>query len=1109
MAAVDETVSKDVVEKMRLRYRKEAMAAVEEAETRGYESGRKEAQRAADKEIKYWKAIAEGVTSNSNGKSKPTTLVKLVMEQIYRDVKREFSGYSNNEEVLVKMKTALVNSTNEIMRIMPEIVLSNNLVSTASAAADAVGVVGHGVSFQKKESFKADVYQARSHLYFVRSKWPPPRYFLNVSIPEVIDNTKKSVFGGSSGYVSYKIETEIVSLNHSAYVIARSITPSSSCVTVEKRHSELKTLQQQLAKQYPALMIPVLPISQRDEGTDIRKRSFIMWLQYVSNIDLLQKDSTFVKFLTALPQLESVSVASTGNNSGTSRYNKGAAAAATRGRSQQQQQQRCDDDRVGAVTVFTGCFQQVLSERADKKNSAAFEDISPENMYTRKLVAYQDLQTFTRDLSQLEPNAKSVIESSRLLCACITAHANSYESMATVVNNWSRCEPASSFELNSLQVLSTAIQFTAPHYKKMGEILTDEMYSYFCFLEGDCLEAARETLGRITKLIPLSSFAKHSSHSIAGSSTSSAAVGRKSISAGDSLFNDSEVERDSYSGGNSGHIHGSNVYAEDNEKLKEVTTATKCWDATRRIRSSMMLTQLMVTAKGHMNEHRECVKQWESAFQQLGGISRKRNPVGLEKESRSLKMAIQSELHSYDEASTRLQDDLAKIKTAGKGSVQAAMERPVLPAGVRRDPSTVKSPLPGAVHDKRRKTVAFNNNNIDSEETAGGSRSQREQRERQGSRKRGERDVTSNEEDTAADSQGKQRSTSTGRAPRRGSGGTGSATNSNNQQQQSSTGGLHRAPVKGQSAVPTNVFGESVKPAVAAARQYYSGQQHQYVPGVPGKEKDTAASSNPASSTATATAAATATTGGVFTRKSAAHSGAAARRSSNPSQAFTTTAAATTSTTNDDENDDAKKSNVRRRNSGASGADQQLPEGWEQVNCEDGSSYYYHVTSRLSRWERPSEKFAASHEAKLNKASAEVDEAVLRRKQEMEQERQLAESRATETQVLQTKIKKMVGLWRTPMGARRERDIAELLSTVHQIVSFIPENAIVNSAQIITTKSPPSEIKRAYMKAVRFVHPDKLPESIDLESALTAEAAFIVLTDSFNAFRSMIEAQNS
>lgn len=49
------------------------------------------------------------------------------------------------------------------------------------------------------------------------------------------------------------------------------------------------------------------------------------------------------------------------------------------------------------------------------------------------------------------------------------------------------------------------------------------------------------------------------------------------------------------------------------------------------------------------------------------------------------------------------------------------------------------------------------------------------------------------------------------------------------------------------------------------------------------------------------------------------------------------------------------------------------------------------------------------------------------------------------------------------------------------------------------------QIKKAYMRAVRYVHPDKLAENIDVETAMLAEGVFITLTDAFNAYRTKIE----
>lgn len=69
-----------------------------------------------------------------------------------------------------------------------------------------------------------------------------------------------------------------------------------------------------------------------------------------------------------------------------------------------------------------------------------------------------------------------------------------------------------------------------------------------------------------------------------------------------------------------------------------------------------------------------------------------------------------------------------------------------------------------------------------------------------------------------------------------------------------------------------------------------------------------------------------------------------------------------------------------------------LPVGWEEVKTDTGS-YYYHKVTRISRWDKPDSNLAAAHEARLDQSKKQVDEAVLRRKEEMDHDKKYNEDR--------------------------------------------------------------------------------------------------------------------
>ena len=74
-----------------------------------------------------------------------------------------------------------------------------------------------------------------------------------------------------------------------------------------------------------------------------------------------------------------------------------------------------------------------------------------------------------------------------------------------------------------------------------------------------------------------------------------------------------------------------------------------------------------------------------------------------------------------------------------------------------------------------------------------------------------------------------------------------------------------------------------------------------------------------------------------------------------------------------------------------------------------------------------------------------------------------------------------------------------MLTTVHDICDFVPEEAPASGAG----PSSNAAIKKAYMRAVRHIHPDKLPASLNLEQRVVAEAVFVVITEEYNLWRTI------
>ena len=54
----------------------------------------------------------------------------------------------------------------------------------------------------------------------------------------------------------------------------------------------------------------------------------------------------------------------------------------------------------------------------------------------------------------------------------------------------------------------------------------------------------------------------------------------------------------------------------------------------------------------------------------------------------------------------------------------------------------------------------------------------------------------------------------------------------------------------------------------------------------------------------------------------------------------------------------------------------------------------------------------------------------------------------------------------------------------------------------LTSSYTPGDVKKAYMKAVRLIHPDKLSPDLDPETKILAESVFICINENFDSYRS-------
>mmetsp|Transcript_30640 Transcript_30640/g.33488 ORF Transcript_30640/g.33488 Transcript_30640/m.33488 type:complete len:191 (-) Transcript_30640:144-716(-) len=178
--------------------------------------------------------------------------------------------------------------------------------------------------------------------------------------------------------------------------------------------------------------------------------------------------------------------------------------------------------------------------------------------------------------------------------------------------------------------------------------------------------------------------------------------------------------------------------------------------------------------------------------------------------------------------------------------------------------------------------------------------------------------------------------------------------------------------------------------------------------------------------------------------------------------------------------------------------EESLPENWEKVYTKDGRPYYYHKITRVTSWNPP--KRPSPTQERLSRTNSAIEEAVQKRMQQYEEERKQQEERAAAAEVFKGEVRAAIERWRKSSTFGKLKDIGEMLSTLHLIIISLNENSVVSSP--LNAHSNPSEIKKAFMKAARHIHPDKLQVSDLLwEEKLLAEEVFIVLNDEYTNYK--------
>ncbi len=188
------------------------------------------------------------------------------------------------------------------------------------------------------------------------------------------------------------------------------------------------------------------------------------------------------------------------------------------------------------------------------------------------------------------------------------------------------------------------------------------------------------------------------------------------------------------------------------------------------------------------------------------------------------------------------------------------------------------------------------------------------------------------------------------------------------------------------------------------------------------------------------------------------------------------------------------------------GGDPSLPRGWAEVKSPDGSVYYYHLLARVSRWDKPTAEVAAAVEQRLKENEGRAQEAAQRRKVELEARKMEEAARSQESDMLSEGVRARVDRWKFAPGSQRQvKALQDLLADLPSVVPSLIPNAAALGINDASVELGPDEIRKVYLRVVRAIHPDKLAGSLELEAKLTAEAAFVVVTDQYTRYKKQLE----
>jgi len=288
-------------------------------------------------ETRKWKLIAEALKYNDNDDNSNSKkgLVQYVIEQVYRETKKQLSSSSSSSsdeklysqaDIINKFKKIMISSSDDLCKTMPNIVLLND-TTTNNTTTNTTKDTNDSNDNNKKDTsnntntIKSNTSSSSSSLPLSSSSSSSISNHLSVKNTTIPSDSTITID------ISHTIEQPrpgVVSKKYTTYYNIRSNTyntTTNECISneVQRRYSEFVTLYQRLCNEYPNIIIPsLLPDTNNKQNLPAQRlRQLTLWLKYLVLHGQIQKSPLLLRFIESDEKLKTRTASMSNSNSST------------------------------------------------------------------------------------------------------------------------------------------------------------------------------------------------------------------------------------------------------------------------------------------------------------------------------------------------------------------------------------------------------------------------------------------------------------------------------------------------------------------------------------------------------------------------------------------------------------------------------------------------------------------------------------------------------------------------------------------------------------------------------------------------------------------------